>query len=236
MAASAAPNEMAGSTRCASVPRPETGSQPSSTAKTMASTGPSQKFGIEIPVNARVVATWSTIVPRPTAAMIPSGIDTPIATSIAAAASSSVAGSRSTMARVTGSLVRNEVPRSPRAALQRKPPYCSMSGRSRPSRVRSAATSSSAAVSPSMAWAGSPGMRWISAKTSVATPSSTGMVNARRRARNRSTGSVVEREHVQRVAALRVPDVWRNRPRHHARAAAAKAGRHRDVLRAVNAE
>ena len=56
MAASAAPSEIAGSTRCASVPRPDTGSQPSSTAKTSASSGPSQKFGIEIPVSATVVA------------------------------------------------------------------------------------------------------------------------------------------------------------------------------------
>ena len=40
MAASAAPSVTAGSTRCASVPRPPTGSQPSSTANTIASKRP----------------------------------------------------------------------------------------------------------------------------------------------------------------------------------------------------
>ena len=55
-AASGAPSVTAGSTRCASVPRPETGSQPSVTEKTIASSGPSQKFGIEIPMSASVVA------------------------------------------------------------------------------------------------------------------------------------------------------------------------------------
>ena len=56
IAASARPSEIAGSTRCASVPRPDTGSQPSSTAKTIASSGPSQKFGIETPASANVMA------------------------------------------------------------------------------------------------------------------------------------------------------------------------------------
>ena len=95
MAASAAPSEIAGSTRCAQVPRPDTGSQPSSTAKMIARSGPSQKFGTETPASERVIAAWSTAVPRRTAAMIPSGIANAIATIIAAAASSMVAGIRS---------------------------------------------------------------------------------------------------------------------------------------------
>ena len=66
-----------------------------------------------MPVSASVIAAWSTAVPRQTAATMPSGIDTAIATSIAAAASSKVAGSRSRIASVTGSLVRSDVPRSP---------------------------------------------------------------------------------------------------------------------------
>ena len=56
IAASAAPSEIAGRTRCASVPRPDTGSQPSSIAKTIASSGPSQKLGIETPASASAVA------------------------------------------------------------------------------------------------------------------------------------------------------------------------------------
>ena len=38
------------------MPRPDTGSHPSSTAKTIASSGPSQKFGIEMPASASVMA------------------------------------------------------------------------------------------------------------------------------------------------------------------------------------
>ena len=55
-AASGAPSVIAGSTRCAGVPRPETGSHPSATENTIASSGPSQKFGIEMPTSASVVA------------------------------------------------------------------------------------------------------------------------------------------------------------------------------------
>ena len=47
---------MAGRTRCAGVPLPDTGSHPSVIAKTIASSGPSQKFGIEMPGSASVVA------------------------------------------------------------------------------------------------------------------------------------------------------------------------------------
>src|SRR5262245_9877942 len=43
--------------------------------------------------------------------------------------------------------------------------------------------SSGDAASPRMACAGSPGMKWMSAKTSVATPIRTGMVSSRRRTR-----------------------------------------------------
>jgi hypothetical protein len=46
----------AGSTRCCHVPRPETGSQPSSTAKTIAASGQSQKFGIETPASDSAIA------------------------------------------------------------------------------------------------------------------------------------------------------------------------------------
>ena len=53
IAASARPSEIAGRTRFAAVPRPDTGSHPSSTANTIASSGPSQKFGIETPAKAK---------------------------------------------------------------------------------------------------------------------------------------------------------------------------------------
>ena len=183
MAASAPPSERAGSTRCASVPRPDTGSHPSSMAKTIASSGPSQKFGTDTPASASAVAPESIAVPRHTAAAMPSGSATSSATNIAAPASSAVAGMREATCETTGSPVRSDVPRSPRTAPDRNPTYCSSSGRSSPSRRRSSSTSACGAVSPSIACAGSPGMRWIREKTRVATPNSTGTVSTRRRAR-----------------------------------------------------
>ena len=115
--------------------------------------------------------------------MIPSGIATRIATAIAASASWMVRTSREPISRVTGVPYRNELPRSPRTIPPRKARYCTSSGRSRPSDWRSFATSSGGALSPSMACAGSPGTRWISENTSVATPSSTGIVSSKRRNR-----------------------------------------------------
>jgi len=71
IAASAAPSVTAGSTRCAGVPLPDTGSHPSITAKTIASSGPSQNPGIEMPASASVIDRWSRNRPRNTAATIP---------------------------------------------------------------------------------------------------------------------------------------------------------------------
>ena len=102
IAASAAPSVTEGSTKCASVPLPPTGSHPSCTANTIAISGPSQKFGIEIPTSDRVIAAKSIAVPRHTAAMIPSGRANSTATAIDANASSAVAGILSTIWRATG--------------------------------------------------------------------------------------------------------------------------------------
>ena len=55
-AASGAASVIAGSTRCAGVPRPETGNHPSAIENRIASSGPSQKFGIEMPISDSVVA------------------------------------------------------------------------------------------------------------------------------------------------------------------------------------
>ena len=82
-----------------------------------------------------------------------------IATIIDAAASSNVAGRRAAIALATGSLVRNDVPRSPCAKPVRNMPYCWYNGRSRPSLPRSSLTLSSDALSPSIVRTGSPGMR-----------------------------------------------------------------------------
>ena len=120
---------------------------------------------------------------------MPSGMAITIATTIAATASSAVRPSRCPISRATGVLYRNDVPRSPcdqptqeaavlrRAAVDRDRAWCA---------ARQIAAGG--ADSPSIASAGSPGTRWISANTSVATPSSTGIVSSNRRTRYRSTG------------------------------------------------
>ena len=68
----------------------------------MASTGPSQKFGTEIPSSASVVAIRSIPVPARAAAIMPSGMAKTTAIAMAAKASSNVAGSRSAIALATG--------------------------------------------------------------------------------------------------------------------------------------
>ena len=106
------------------------------------------------------------------------------------AASSKVAGRRSTNLRGNRLCPCAATCRDRRApARQGRRHTAPTSGRSRPSCWRSCATSVSGAASPSIACAGSPGMRWISEKTSVATPRSTGTVSRRRRARYVNTGS-----------------------------------------------
>src|ERR1700687_3156874 len=71
--------------------------------------------------------------------------------------------------------------------------YCCGSGLFSPSRSRRSATSCGDAVSPSIVCTGSPGMRWISENTSVATPTRTGIVRRRRRMRNATmSGSLTE--------------------------------------------
>jgi hypothetical protein len=83
---------------------------------------------------------------------------TTTATSIAAAASSSVAGMRSTICRSPEAGPERRAEIAAHDAAQ-EVPYCSSSGRSRPSFCRSSSTSFCDAASPSIACAGSPGIR-----------------------------------------------------------------------------
>ncbi len=121
IAASAAPSEMAGSTRCAGVPRPDTGSHPSSMANTIASSGPSQKFGTETPASASAVA------PRVDGGAAPHrGGDAerqrdqraPRASPRPRARRSR--GCAEATCETTGSPVRSDVPRSPRTSSGQK--------------------------------------------------------------------------------------------------------------------
>ncbi len=79
---------------------------------------------------------------------------------------------------VTGCPATSDSPRSPVSTPESQSQYCSMTGRSRFSCSRSAASDSGVAVRPRIARAGSPGSAWVAAKMmieatkSVRTPSS----------------------------------------------------------------
>jgi hypothetical protein len=83
----------AAATSTAATARPLVWKMPSWTANTRISMIPSQKFGVEIPANENSVASQSTGWLRRVAETTPNGIDSPIATTVAATASSTVAGS-----------------------------------------------------------------------------------------------------------------------------------------------
>src|SRR5207244_3846308 len=74
----------------------------------------------------------------------------------------------------TGRFIQSERPRSPCSTRPIQRAYCTGSGSSRPSSVRSRVMSSWVACGPSMISAGSPGEMWRTAKTTSDTPSRTG--------------------------------------------------------------
>jgi hypothetical protein len=82
-------------------------------------TMPSQNIGVETPISDPTRASWSKMVSRRTADNIPSGILTARLTSIAASASSMVAGRCCLRSTVTGCRVEIETPMSPRARFAR---------------------------------------------------------------------------------------------------------------------
>ena len=86
------PRVVAGSTRWASPPRPETGSHPSRSEKSRISSGPSQKPGRHAPARLARRVVRSTADPGRSAAAMPRGRARPSARMNAAPASSSVAG------------------------------------------------------------------------------------------------------------------------------------------------
>ena len=74
---------------------------------------PTKKLGTDTPATVKPEASTSSTEPRRSAATVPRGIASASDQSSAARPSSSVAGSRSPMACVTGWCVRSERPRSP---------------------------------------------------------------------------------------------------------------------------
>ena len=161
IAASAAPSEIAGRTRCARRAAARNRQPSELDGKDDRQQRPQPEVRNRdrrsAPASSRA---WSIDVPRHTAAAMPSGMENadrdehrrrrqlerrrqPLDDRGRSPAGSSEATS----------------PGRPRSTPPRKLPYCSSSGRSRPRRLRSSSTSSCDAVSPSIACAGSPGMK-----------------------------------------------------------------------------
>ena len=115
-------------------PRPAEGSQPRVTENTMMSIRPTQKVGSENPRIEPAMMDLPAADSGLSPAHNPSGIPRTTAISIAAVASSRVAGMRSTMSPIAGTLKAKDFPSSPAAA-------CSRSGRSRPSAAAARAIS-----------------------------------------------------------------------------------------------
>ena len=89
----------------------------SCTPKNHASTRPSQKIGIDTPASAPRRARLSSTEFRQTAEATPIGMPNATATTIAASASSTVAGNRRKRSLATGSPRTIDTPRSPWSAL-----------------------------------------------------------------------------------------------------------------------
>ncbi len=92
IAASAPPMVIAGSTRCAIEPEPETGSHPNSIEKSRIRIGPSAKLGKDNPSSETKLSTRSSQRLRRSAERTPAGIDSASATNSAASVSSIVSG------------------------------------------------------------------------------------------------------------------------------------------------
>ena len=163
---------IAGRIKCSKPPRPLVGSQPSCTAKMKISSSPSQKLGIACPTSANRRASRSGIEPRRSAASIPAGTPTTMIRTKAAMLSCTVAQRRGATSSQAGRSVKIESPKSSRTTSQRKLPYWTISGSSRPSRSRWAWIDSSVALRAAYASIGSPISR-APMKTSVTTTKTT---------------------------------------------------------------
>ena len=93
----------------------------------------------------------------------------------------------STICSVTGRRNWIERPRSPCAALPIQLKYWTMIGLSSPSRCRSSSICSSEATGPAAIAAGSPGVTWITVKTTNVTPKIVGMAMSNLFAKNAAT-------------------------------------------------
>ena len=127
-AANAEPSVMAGRIKCQIVPCPDTGSQFNCTEKRRISSGPSQKWGMEMPNNAMKVALLSSHEYCLRAEITPSGMAISSAIESEASVNSTVAGRRLIIVAKIGCPVKIDVPKSAVSKPCKKWAYCSMSG------------------------------------------------------------------------------------------------------------
>src|SRR5579883_1827850 len=114
------PSVRHGSTSDAGPLYPDGGNQRTRTAKIRISMIASQKFGNDNPSRLPTRIRKSASASRCIAAYVPSGNATASATAIPPTASASVAPARAAISADTGSPLRNDVPRSPRSAGERR--------------------------------------------------------------------------------------------------------------------
>ena len=158
---------------CSQVDDPELGSQRNCLANTRMSMMPSQKLGTDCPTSEITDTNRSSSDLGRNAARMPSGKLTTSASTIAVAASLAVAVIRSATDFVTGRLSQSESPKSSRTTSPRKTTYCRTIESFNPRLSRSASTSSTVAVGPSINAAGSPGTMRIAIKMIVRAPHNT---------------------------------------------------------------
>src|SRR5437879_2593644 len=166
---------------------PDAGSQPSHKAKITISTIPSQKLGMLAPKSDASALSRSSSELRRAADSTPSAMPPSVESSRALAARTTVAWKRRSTSPSTGRFIQSERPRSPCSTRPIQRAYCTGSGSSRPSSVRSRVMSSWVAYGPSMISAGRPGEMWRTAKTTSDTPSRTGPTRRSRRRRKSAT-------------------------------------------------
>src|SRR5690606_3356398 len=108
------PNVKQGRIKCCHVPKPPAGSQRRLTAKSKINKRPDQKTGMEMPNKETTVARWARHELRPVAADTPMGTPTATAPPRLSTIRANVLGRREKISVMTGSLVRSDVPKSPR--------------------------------------------------------------------------------------------------------------------------
>jgi len=136
---------------------------------------------MQIPSRANVVPAPSTTVLRRAAETRPTGKATATAMTSAQVASWRLGLIRRLTFVTTGSWLRMERPRSPRSSRAIQERYWRGSGWSSPSSRRRLVFTEASTDSAIMASTGSPGVRWMSAKTPAVTRKSTGTVASTRR-------------------------------------------------------